>query len=110
MQSPVDKDRNNALRQTVDETLISLGPSIQETIMWHMNNRGIFSNPKFLSIDLLYENLQELMGPYAEEIMNLTWEQLQKKYGAHTSVKSKSTIEKIKEWLLSDGGGAENGA
>lgn len=110
MQSPVDKDRNNALRHTVDETLVSLGPSIQETIMWHMNNRGIFSNPKFLSIDLLYENLQELMGPYAEEIMDLTWEQLQKKYGAHASVKSKSTIEKIKDWLRSDGGGAENGA
>ena len=109
MQSSANGDRNSTLRHAVDDTLISLGPSIQETVMWHMNNRGVFSDPRFLSIDLLYENLLELMGPYAEEIIDLTWEQLQKKYRAHSDLKSRKTIDKIKTWLEPDGGELTNG-
>jgi hypothetical protein len=104
LQSSANGDKNSTLRHAIDETLVSLGPSIQDTIMWHMNNRGVFSNPKFLSIDSLYENLLELMGPYAEEIIDLTWEQLQKKYGAQSNLKSRKTIDKIKAWLDSERG------
>lgn len=109
MQSSEDGNRNSILRHAVDETLVSLGPSIQETVMWHMNNRGVFSDPRFVSIDALYRNLVELMGPYAEEIIDLTWEQLQKKYGAHSDLRSRKTIDKIKTWLGPDGGDLENG-
>ena len=98
MQSSVDGNRNSMLRHVVDEVLMSLGPSIQETIMWHMNNRGVFSSQSFFNIDSMYENLQELMGPYSEEILDLTWERLQKKFGAKSQLKSLKTIEKIKSW------------
>ena len=104
MQSSTNDDRNSILKHTVDEVLISLGPSIQETIMWHMNNRGIFLEHNLFSIDLLYENLGELMGPYAEEILDLTWERLQKKFGVQQQSKSLKTIEKIKSWLSAEGG------
>ena len=67
--------------------------------MWHMNNRGVFADPQSLDILTIYTNLQELMGPYAEEIVEMTWERLQSKYGAVSLKQSSKPIEKIREWL-----------
>jgi len=42
------------------------------------------------------------MGPYAEEIVEMTWERLQSKYGAFSQKPSSKPIEKIKEWLTEE--------
>ena len=102
MQSSVDGEHNSIIRRVIEQVLISLGPSIQKTIMWHMNNRGIFADPKFLDVNSLYTNLQELMGPYAEEIMEMTWERLETHHGAQSNKPSSKPIEKIGEWLADE--------
>jgi hypothetical protein len=64
-----------------------------------MNSRGVFSDPKKVDINFFYSNLQELLGPGADMIMEETWEHLQKRYGAkagHDSVRS-SPLERIRK-------------
>ena len=92
------QDRNTALRTTVERVLSELGPSIQKTIMWHMNNRGVFSNPNHLDFEVMYKNLEELLGPLSEEITDMTWDHLQKDYGAKDDSKSKKSLQSIKNW------------
>jgi hypothetical protein len=90
-------DRNAVLRGTVERVLSELGPSIQKTIMWHMNNRGVFSDPNHLDFEAVYRNLEELLGPLSDEIIDMTWDHLQKEYGAKDDSKSKS-LQSIKNW------------
>jgi hypothetical protein len=70
------------LRQSIDVALKSLGEPIHKTITWYMNSRGVFSDPKKIDINFFYSNLQELVGPGADMIMEETWEQFQKHCGA----------------------------
>lgn len=87
------------LRQSIDDAIQSLGGPIHKTITWYMNSRGVFSDPKKIDISFFYSNLQELLGPGADMIMEETWEQLQKRYGTkvgHDKVKS-SPLERIQK-------------
>jgi hypothetical protein len=70
------------LRQSIDAAIKSLGGPIHKTIIWYMNSRGVLSDPKKIDINNFYSNLQELLGPGADLIMEETWEHLQKKCGA----------------------------
>lgn len=94
----MSQDRNALLRQTVERVLSELGPSIQKTIMWHMNNRGVFSDPNHLDFENVYRNLEELLGPLSDEITDMTWEHLQKDYGARDDSRSKKSLQSIKNW------------
>lgn len=94
----MSQDRNALLRQTMERVLSELGPSIQKTIMWHMNNRGVFSDPNYLDFEVVYRNLEELLGPLSDEITDMTWEHLQKDYGARDEGKSKKSLQSIKNW------------
>ncbi len=79
-----DPSSNNAqtiLRQAIDAAIQSLGGPIHKTIMWHMNNRGVFSDPNKVDVNTFYSNLKELVGPGAEMIIEETWEHLQKHFG-----------------------------
>jgi hypothetical protein len=75
------------LREAIDAAIGSLGGPIHKTISWYMDSRGVFSNQKKIDINFFYSNLQELLGPGADMIMEETWEHLQKRYG--TLVKSR---------------------
>lgn len=97
---------NNAqaiLRQSIDSAIQSLGGPIHKTITWYMNSRGVFSDPRKIDINLFYSNLQELVGPGADMIMEETWEHLQKTYGTKSKtndhmIKS-SPLEKIQKMM-----------
>jgi hypothetical protein len=92
------------LRQSIDSAIQSLGGPIHKTITWYMNSRGIFSDPKKIDINLFYSNLQELVGPGADMIMEETWEHLQKRYGAKADrnlIKS-SPLERIQKIMEID--------
>ena len=54
------------LRKAIDVALESLGGPIHKTIIWHMNNRGLFSDPRNIDIESFYLNLKELVGPGAD--------------------------------------------
>ena len=89
------------LRKVVDETVRSLGGPISKTIMWHMSNKGIFSESTRIDITAFYLNLKELVGPGADMIMEETCKQLQKHYGTkagHDVVRS-SPLEKIQKMM-----------
>jgi hypothetical protein len=95
-----DKGANNPqviLRQAIDTAIQSLGGPIHKTIMWHMNNRGVFSDPKKVDVNNFYSNLKELVGPGAEMIMEETFEQLQKRYAGNINedFRRHSPVEKI---------------
>jgi hypothetical protein len=90
------------LRQSIDAAMQSLGAPIHKTIIWYMNSKGVFTNPKRIDINFFYSNLQDLLGPGADMIMEETWEHLQKRYGAKTSRDTAKTsplerIQKIME-------------
>lgn len=89
------------LRQSIDAAIQSLGGPIHKTITWYMNSRGVFSNPKKIDISFFYSNLQELLGPGAEMIMEETLEHMQKRCGTKSGqdmIKS-STLEKIQKMM-----------
>jgi hypothetical protein len=102
----LDNDRHRLLRIEINEVLLSLGNSINKTIMWHMNNRGVFSNPKLIDLQIFYDNLEELLGPLSDEILVMTLKNLQKKYGIKDDKSLPSTttpLERIQGWLNGEG-------
>jgi hypothetical protein len=86
------------LRQSIDAAIKSLGGPIHKTITWYMDTRGVFSDPKKIDINTFYSNLQELVGPGADLIMEETWEHLKKRYGskAHHEA-ARSPLERIQK-------------
>jgi hypothetical protein len=100
----MENDRNTILKRAFDKELLSLG-SIYQTIMWHMDGRGGFSNPRVVDIESLYSNLQEIVGPHADMILDMTWSDLEKNHGAKDPEKSKKSFDKISRWLGTVGGG-----
>jgi hypothetical protein len=95
----MSQSKDQALRDTLNRVFVALGPSIQKTIMWHMNNRGVFSDPKRVDFEAVYRNLEELLGPLSDEIVDMTWERLIKDHGARGDSRSKKSIEMIKDWM-----------
>jgi hypothetical protein len=87
------------LRGAIDAAIGSLGGPIHKTISWYMESRGVFSDPKKIDINFFYSNLQELLGPGADLIMEETWEHLQRRYGtkAGKNVIASSPLEKIQK-------------
>ena len=73
----------NIVLSAIDEAISSLGGSIHKTITWHMNNRGVFADPKKIDIAFFYNNLKELVGPGADMIMEDIWEHLQRRHARH---------------------------
>jgi hypothetical protein len=95
-------DKSKVLRSEIVAVMQSLGNSIYKTIMWHMNSKGVFSNPEEIDIDAFYKNLQILLGPLTDEIMEMTLKQLKQKYGVRESedLPSRATAyDKIQRWL-----------
>jgi len=66
------------VRKAIDDAISSLGGPIHKTITWHMNNRGVFSDPDKLDVNLFYDNLKELMGPGADMILEEAWQNVRK--------------------------------
>jgi hypothetical protein len=95
----VGGDGQAVLRQSIEAAIGSLGGPIYKTITWYMNSRGVFADPKKIDINLFYSNLQELVGPGADMIMEETWEHLQKRYGTRASREStkSSALERIQK-------------
>lgn len=86
------------LRQAIDAAMGSLGSPIHKTLTWYMDSRGVFSDPKKIDINFFYSNLQELLGPGADLIMEETWEHLQKRYTTKTHHDFRSSpLEKIQK-------------
>lgn len=105
MHSSMESDRNATFKHAFDKELESLGSSIHQTIMWHINRRGLFSDPRNVDIHSLYSNLEEILGPLADMIMDMTWTYLIKNHGAIDEEKSKKSFEKISRWLDGTAGG-----
>lgn len=100
-----NNDSQTILRQAIDAAMYSLGGPIHKTITWHMNNRGIFSDSNKIDIDFFYSNLQELLGPGADLIMEETWEQLHKRCRSKGyNFGSDSPLEKIHKIMRIEGG------
>lgn len=85
------------LRQSIDAAIKSLGGPIHKTITWYMDTRGVFSDPKKIDINTFYSNLQDLVGPGADLIMEETWELLKKRCGSKVSREAarSSPLERI---------------
>lgn len=66
------------VRKAIDDAISSLGGPIHKTITWHMNNRGVFSNPDKLDINFFCDNLKELLGPGADMILEEAWQNVRK--------------------------------
>lgn len=103
--SSMEGDRHAILRHMFDKELMSLGSSIYQTIMWYMDGRGVFSNPRAVDVQSLYANLREIVGPHADMIMDMVWAGLEKQHGARDPEK-KQSLGKIAKWLDEKGGAA----
>jgi hypothetical protein len=83
------------VRRALDDTIISLGGPIYKTITWHMNNRGVLSDPKSIDLSAFYSNLKELIGPGADMIIEETWQKVKKEYKGNLELGSGTTLEKL---------------
>jgi len=90
------------LRKALDETIYSLGGPIHKTITWHMNNRGLLSDPKKIDISAFYINLKELVGPGADMIMEEAWQKLKKQYKGHLDFSTGTPVDRMKKMISSD--------
>lgn len=93
---------DSLMQNILDQVIRSLGESISKTIMWHMNNSGVFSRSTRFDIKDFYSNLSELIGPgVADMIMELTAEQLQTHCGkaAKHDVMRSTPLESIQRML-----------
>lgn len=106
MQESNDRRGNNGnhllLRKVLDETIYSLGGPIHKTITWHMNNRGLLSDPKKIDITAFYVNLKELVGPGADMIMEEAWQKLKKQYKGHLDLATGTPVDRMKKMISSD--------
>ena len=59
---------NSVDRKAIDNAISSLGGPIHKTIVWYMNNRGVFGDSRKVDTSLFYQNLKELLGPGADMI------------------------------------------
>jgi len=91
-----------SVRQAIDSALESLGGPIHKTILWHMNNRGIFSDLKKIDIESFYSNLQELVGPGADMIMEEAWQRLTEQKVNYDS--EGSILDKMMKMIGSESG------
>lgn len=103
-----DKDKSTPkllVRKVVNETIQSLGGPISKTIMWHMSNRGVFSESTRIDMKAFYLNLKELIGPGADMIMDETWKRLKKQYQDEDKLlESGTSLDMIMKVISLEGG------
>jgi hypothetical protein len=59
----------------------------------------VFTNPRSIDIGSLYSNLQEIVGPHADMMMDMIWTYLEKNHGAKDPEKGWRSFDKIQRWL-----------
>jgi hypothetical protein len=67
-----DKTKDTAmvlLKSSIEESITSLGGPIEKTISWHMSRKGVFTDPKSFDIDNFSTELEGLIGPGAQMIL-----------------------------------------
>ncbi|MGI0012652.1 MAG: hypothetical protein ACREBU_04300 [Nitrososphaera sp.] len=90
------------LRKALDETIYSLGGPIYKTITWHMNNRGLLSDPRKIDLSAFYLNLRELIGPGADMIIEETWQKLKKDFKGRLDSGSGTPLDRMMRMIGSD--------
>jgi hypothetical protein len=105
--SNIDDLRRNALENALDDALLSLGISVRNALLWHLNQKGIEFDAKDIDIDSIYSSLHELIGPGADLIMDKVFERLQC-YGSDIisgimNFQSCSSFEKIQSMMKMTG-------
>jgi hypothetical protein len=73
----IDDLRWNALQNALDDALLSLGISVRNALLGHMNQNGVEFDSKDVDIELIYSSLRDLIGPGADLIMDKVFERLQ---------------------------------
>jgi len=78
----------------------TLGEPIKRTIIWHLNNYGIFIDSNRLDIQYFYSSLKDLLGPGADSIMEYVYDRLRKEVGTDIKLDSATPIvDKINKIL-----------
>lgn len=71
------KDNDEILRQAISNGLLALGEPIMRTILWHLKAQGIFLDSRDeINVRLLYQELEQIVGNIADEVMNEIYENL----------------------------------
>jgi len=71
------KDNEEILRQAISKGLLALGEPIMRTILWHLKAQGIFLDSRDeINVRLLYQELEQIVGNIADEVMNEIYENL----------------------------------
>src|SRR5581483_11889073 len=69
----VDSDMRESavilLKRAIDDSISALGGPISKTITWHMNKKGVFTDLKTWDIDNFSAELEDLVGPGAQMIL-----------------------------------------
>jgi hypothetical protein len=71
------KDNDEIVRQAISHGLLALGEPIMRTILWHLKAQGIFLDSRDeINVRLLYQELEQIVGNIADEVMNEIYENL----------------------------------
>jgi hypothetical protein len=76
-----NRDPENQILAAITGTLSELGDSTMNSLLWHLENKGISLNPHDFVLKLFYDGLQELLGNGADMLMQEIYEHLLKQLG-----------------------------
>ena len=69
--------RNQILVCAINDSLLSLGEPIKQTIVWHLNAQGIYLDErKSVDIRQLYKHLEHIIGDITEVVLAEIYDRL----------------------------------
>lgn len=71
-------DKEAALLKAIDSALAGMGDPVKKTVMWHLNNQGIYIGHKNFDVFKLYSTLEQLIGSGVDVVFNEVYSELEK--------------------------------
>jgi hypothetical protein len=76
-----NRDPENQILAAITGTLSELGDSTMNSLLWHLENKGISLDPQHFVLLSFYDGLKELLGNGADLLMQEIYEHLLKQLG-----------------------------
>ena len=71
-------DKKAALLRAIDNALTGMGDPVKKTVMWHLNNQGVYIGHMSIDVIRLYSTLEQLIGSGVDVVFNEVYTELEK--------------------------------
>jgi hypothetical protein len=71
-------EKKAALLKAIDNALTGMGEPVKKTVMWHLNDQGVYIGCNNIDVLRLYSTLEQLIGSGADVVFNEVYSELEK--------------------------------